>query len=180
MPPGTPGRRTLRVTLDGERSYEVEVREEGGRTIARIGGRDLVVELHPDQPDGVAGLVDGRPLELGAPGGDLSTVFVPGGRPFDVQVEEGPAPRSAPRLVSPAVWPREVTSPITGVVLDLLVRPGARVSPGEPLLIIEAMKMENRVVAPAAALVEHVAVAVGDRVRPGEPLVRLVAPEALP
>lgn len=170
--------KVLRVTLDGERTYEVEIREEDGRTIARVGGRDLVVELHPDQPDGVSGLVDGRPVELGTPGGDLSTVFVAGARPLAVEVAEGPAPRLVPRLVTPLVWPRDVTSPITGVVIDVRVRPGARVSPGEPLLLVEAMKMENRVAAPLAAIVEHVAVAVGDRVRPGDVLVRLGAPES--
>ncbi len=38
-----------------------------------------------------------------------------------------------------------VRAPIPGVLLDVLVRPGDRVAPGDELFIIEAMKMKNKV-----------------------------------
>lgn len=170
----------LRVTLDGERTYEIEVRQVDGRTIARVDGRDVVVELRDGLgPGGVGGLVDGRPMELGVRAGDLSTVFVPGGRPLRVDVSDG-ASFATPGLSVPthAQGPCDVTSPITGIVAAVIRQPGAMVQLGDPLVLVEAMKMENRILAPRAGCVLHVAVAQGDLVRPGQVLARVGAVEA--
>jgi 3-methylcrotonyl-CoA carboxylase alpha subunit len=60
-----------------------------------------------------------------------------------------------------------------GRVVALLVEPGARVEKGQPLLILEAMKMEHTLTAPAEGLCEGFNVAVGDQVIEGAVLVRL-------
>ena len=52
----------------------------------------------------------------------------------------------------------------------MLVRPGERVEKGQPLMILEAMKMEHTIVAPAAGVVAQVRFARGDQVREGEQL----------
>jgi pyruvate carboxylase subunit B len=56
------------------------------------------------------------------------------------------------------------------------------VEAGQPVLVIEAMKMETEVQAQVAGKVSHVYVAPGDRVNPGEVLVEIepdaVAPRA--
>lgn len=65
---------------------------------------------------------------------------------------------------------RAVSSPITGVVLEALVGAGDAVAPGQPLVRLEAMKMETLIHSPRAAVVSRLAVAAGDRVRTGEVL----------
>jgi len=60
-----------------------------------------------------------------------------------------------------------------GKVLEVLVQPGDRVEIGDGLLILEAMKMENRLIAEAAATVAEVKVAAGDMVEGGRVLVVL-------
>jgi biotin carboxyl carrier protein len=62
-----------------------------------------------------------------------------------------------------------------GVVVDLLVKNGQEVKAGEPLLILEAMKMQNEILAPADGRVTDVHVARGQAVGAGEKLVTLVA-----
>jgi biotin carboxyl carrier protein len=62
---------------------------------------------------------------------------------------------------------------MTGRVLRINVTPGETVAEGAPLLILEAMKMENEIRAPRAGVVKEVAVAVGDRVNSGDTLVIL-------
>ena len=64
-------------------------------------------------------------------------------------------------------------SQITGKILKILVKPGDRVAVGDALLIIEAMKMENRVFAPSAGTVKSVHVKEGDAVQTGRELVKL-------
>lgn len=168
----------LRVTLDDDRTYEIEVREEGGRTVARVNGRDMVVELR--EGAGIGGLVDGRPMELGAPAGDLSTVFVPGGRPLRVGFSDGVSSLSAPRVeaLRAGEASRAVMSPITGIVSAVLVQPGDLVAQGQPLLLVEAMKMENRIQAPATGRVVRIDVAQGALVRPGQILAHIEAAES--
>ena len=51
--------------------------------------------------------------------------------------------------------------------------PGAEVKQGDPLLIVEAMKMETVVPAPKAGKVTEVFVAEGDKVSVGDPLVAI-------
>jgi 3-methylcrotonyl-CoA carboxylase alpha subunit len=70
-----------------------------------------------------------------------------------------------------------LTAPMPGRVTQLLVEPGSKVRRGEPLMIIEAMKMEHTVAAPAEGVVEAVRFAVGDLVEEGAELIALAAPE---
>jgi 3-methylcrotonyl-CoA carboxylase alpha subunit len=59
-----------------------------------------------------------------------------------------------------------------GRIVALLVQPGARVARGEPLLILEAMKMEHTLAAPADGICEAFNVAVGEQVAEGTELVQ--------
>jgi acetyl/propionyl-CoA carboxylase alpha subunit len=66
-----------------------------------------------------------------------------------------------------------VTAPMPGVVVRVLAAEGDRVEPRQPLVVLEAMKMETPLVSPYAALVRRVLVAEGDRVAGGSVLVEL-------
>jgi len=70
-----------------------------------------------------------------------------------------------------------LTAPMPGRVIQLLVEPGNNVRRGEPLMIIEAMKMEHTVAAPADGVIEAVRFAIGDLVEEGAELIALATPE---
>jgi 3-methylcrotonyl-CoA carboxylase alpha subunit len=70
------------------------------------------------------------------------------------------------------------TAPMPGVIVKRLVAPGATVSRDQPLLVMEAMKMEHRICAPVAGTVEEFYFAAGDPVDGGEELLRFVPTEA--
>ena len=70
----------------------------------------------------------------------------------------------------------ELKSVMPGVVIKLLVREGDAVARGQPLLILEAMKMQNEIVAPAAGRVTALFVREGQAVASGARLASL-APE---
>ena len=70
-----------------------------------------------------------------------------------------------------------LTAPMPGRVTQLMVEPGSHVRRGEPLMIIEAMKMEHTVAAPVDGVVEEVRFAVGDLVDEGAELIALARPE---
>jgi 3-methylcrotonyl-CoA carboxylase alpha subunit len=66
-----------------------------------------------------------------------------------------------------------LTAQMPGTVLRVLVAEGDAVAPHQPLLVLEAMKMETPVTSPHDATVRRVLVAEGDQVATGAPLVEL-------
>jgi acetyl/propionyl-CoA carboxylase alpha subunit len=66
-----------------------------------------------------------------------------------------------------------LTAPMPGTVIRVLARAGDRVTHRQPLLVLEAMKMETPLVSPYEAVVKAVHVAEGDRVAGGALLVEL-------
>ncbi|MBD3641554.1 MAG: sodium-extruding oxaloacetate decarboxylase subunit alpha [Marinobacter sp.] len=67
----------------------------------------------------------------------------------------------------------DVTTSMPGNIVDVLVSEGDQVQAGDPVLIIEAMKMETEVKATISGSVKGVFIAKGDRVVPGEVLVEI-------
>jgi 3-methylcrotonyl-CoA carboxylase alpha subunit len=65
-----------------------------------------------------------------------------------------------------------IVAPMPGKIVQLLVRPGESVKRGQPLAVLEAMKMEHTLAAPADALVASVDAAAGDQVGEGAVIVR--------
>jgi biotin carboxyl carrier protein len=64
--------------------------------------------------------------------------------------------------------PEEVKAPITGVVFQVLAKPGDKVGAGDPIIVLESMKMEIPVEAPRAGKVKEITVAEGQTVQEGD------------
>lgn len=63
-----------------------------------------------------------------------------------------------------------VTAPMSGMIVSVDVEEGVKVSPGQTLLVLEAMKMENSVISECAGIVKEVLVKKGDSVETGQKL----------
>ncbi|MFD2387379.1 acetyl-CoA carboxylase biotin carboxyl carrier protein subunit [Enterococcus rivorum] len=66
-----------------------------------------------------------------------------------------------------------MTSPMPGTILKILVNDGDEVKENQPLLILEAMKMENEVVATTNGKVSGIHVALGQVVNAGDALITI-------
>lgn len=83
-----------------------------------------------------------------------------------------PAPTSAAPVSDPATAEGEaLLAPMPGTILKVLVNPGDTVTVNQPLMILEAMKMENEIVATADGRVTGIFVKQGDVVNPGDQLI---------
>lgn len=139
--------------------------------------------------------LDGRMVEADAvevAAGTYSVLIE--GRAFEVRVE--PAPNglhvhAGPReytieIADPRAWARrrggaldaegrqEITAPMPGKVVRLLVQQGAAVEAAQGLFVVEAMKMQNEIRSPKKGVVERLLVAEGQVVNAGEPLAVVV------
>ncbi len=99
------------------------------------------------------------------------------GRPWRLNLP-APPPVAAPDVeaalpTATAHGHGTVSAPMPGTVISVPVRVGDSVVPHEPLVVLEAMKMEMPVLAPFAATVTAVHVAPGDQVAAGALLVEL-------
>jgi len=82
-----------------------------------------------------------------------------------------------PRFVDPAshVAPGSLVAPMPGSIVRLAVAQGDAVSAGDPILWLEAMKMQHRIDAPADGVVVELAVALGEQVEVGAVLAVVAA-----
>ncbi len=67
-----------------------------------------------------------------------------------------------------------VTAPLPGNIIEILVKPGDLVKKGQILLVMEAMKMENKIQSEKDGVVESVKVIPGSNVLQGDILIELV------
>ena len=80
----------------------------------------------------------------------------------------GPVTRSAGQK---AGGPTTLKAPMPGLVVRVAVEAGAKVEAGAPLVVLEAMKMENELRATSAGVVKGVKVKAGQAVEKGQVLV---------
>jgi 3-methylcrotonyl-CoA carboxylase alpha subunit len=71
-----------------------------------------------------------------------------------------------------------LTAPMPGKVVAFLAKTGEAVKAGQPLAVMEAMKMEHTIAAPRDGTVAELLYGVGDQVAEGAELLRLTAPAA--
>jgi len=161
-------KREFTLTLDG---IEYPVLVEGD-TIT-VNGRPFTVEVADDDTVLVDGIAYDVTLE-----GETATV---GGESYIVQVSGlgitpvTPAP-AAPHLVAPTAPEAKagaVLAIMPGKIIRVMAKPGQKVEEGEPVCVLEAMKMENELHAPQSGVVRAVHVKPGDDVEKDQVLVEI-------
>jgi biotin carboxyl carrier protein len=71
-------------------------------------------------------------------------------------------PKAAPVVSSSSS--SEIRSPMPGLIVNIVARPGLKVTRGQPLLSLEAMKMKNAIRSPRDGVIQSIAVSEGQKV----------------
>jgi len=145
----------LTVTVDGQ-VFQVDARRVGAHGLSLViegedgGRRSVDTTVTPERRGGYAVALDGQTVSVvpvsrfGRRGGDAAS----GGG-----------------------GPQQVTAPMPGKVVRVLVSPGDAVVPKQGLVVVEAMKMENELKATRAGTVKAVCAVEGQSVEAGALLV---------
>jgi 3-methylcrotonyl-CoA carboxylase alpha subunit len=154
------------VFLDGEREHAVRVRFLAEGLELSIDGKDHALEAR----------AAGRALSLALDGRGFKATAVREGASWHVfcggasrhlalkQHAQGDGKEAVTGLLS---------APMPGKIVKVMVEAGRKVTKGEPLLILEAMKMEHTITAPADGVVKELHYAAGEQVLEGAELIRL-------
>jgi glutaconyl-CoA/methylmalonyl-CoA decarboxylase subunit gamma len=159
------------VSLDGsEIAVDVVVTAGGVYEVHMDGQRvdaDVVV-----LPDALSVRIGHRMLDLALEGAPPTVGVTAVGMRTNVQVQSERARAASFGAVRGALS-GAVVSPMPGRVVKVLVAEGADVQSDQPVVVVEAMKMENELRAPKAGKVTKVSAQAGDRVEAGTILLEI-------
>jgi biotin carboxyl carrier protein len=165
----------LNAEIDGEK-IALDVRREGKRVVAEVGGRRYEVEARELGAGEYLLTNEGRVYEChvsasqGAQGRGALVVAV-GTSDYDVMLTDPKHLRGAHAAGGHDGGRAQINAPMPGKVVRVLVEAGQAVEAGAGLVVVEAMKMQNELKSPKAGTVAEVRVEPGATVNAGDVLV---------
>jgi biotin carboxyl carrier protein len=168
-------KRELIVTADGrDRTVVVDGPLPDGRFRVTIDGETREVDARPIRPGTWSIMLDGASFVVDLDKRRNGIAASVGASEATLQVED-----ALHRRLASAASPRgaargeTIRAPIAGKVVKVLVAVGDTVAPGSPVIVLEAMKMENELVSERGGTVAQVAKQAGQAVDTGDLLVEL-------
>lgn len=168
-------RRTYTVQV-GTRQVSVSLVEDGAGWVFEVDGKTFRVDHVSTSNDGAMHLLmNGKGQEVilhrSAP---RSYKLLSRSMEREAEVYDPATRRLTNSRMEKSSEPEEtIRAPIPGSIVRVFVEPGDQVKPDQPLVILEAMKMQNEILSPTRGLVKTVHVEKGQTVLGDEPMVVL-------
>jgi biotin carboxyl carrier protein len=165
--------------------HEVDIRVDPAREggfIASMDGREIYLEISESKPDSMTLAIDTCMgfYEFHSEKGKIAEV-VHGNRTYKADVKD-PQQQQAEQLlnewgagIGSSSTETKVTAQMPGKILGISVKVGDRIEPGQVVLVLEAMKMENEIASSVEGPVKSINVKVGDTVAAGDVLLEVQA-----
>lgn len=147
----------------GNTEYEIEIVD--GKVF--VDGEEIDVDLRQSgAPELYSLLYNGRSFEMLIEAERFTYDVTLRGERFEVLVEDERTRRlnMGRKMISVPEGELPIRAPIPGLVVRVLVEVGQTVSDEQPLVLLEAMKMENEIRAMRGGVVKHISCAPGQRV----------------
>jgi len=159
------------VTIEGK-EFEIDLVKERGRLVGRLNGKTYQVD-HAEIERGskYSVIIDHESFNVSLNLTTAGEELIVGGHLYHAEVlDERERAAQALEAARAAKGPQVVKSVMPGIVKKVFVKEGEEVSSGTPLLILEAMKMQNELCAEKGGRVQKVHVAEGETVNSSDPL----------
>ena len=161
------------IVARGPREREVEIQPSGA-------GYEVTVDGHRFHVEGRLGtltrvLMDGRPVEASVRRDGPDVIVDLGGREYSFRTRDARAPKLTRKDRGDDATRGELHAPMPGLVVEVLAEVGQEVEAGRPLVVVEAMKMQNAFTAPLSGRVQSIHVKPGMPVESGQ-LLLLITP----
>jgi len=160
--------RTLTL-ISGDDTFPLEMKEDDGGLRVSLSGEPINIDVGDHAGGGISLLLDGRSYEAQVHFRDKQIAVELEGERFVFDLDEGDlSGKGAIHGGSKGLV--EVSAPMPGKVVKLLVSSGDTVESGQGVLLFEAMKMQNEIRSPLAGSVVELAVQEGQAVESRERL----------
>ena len=131
----------------------------------KVGEREFTIDVQEQTADRYTVTVDGQSYEV-----------------MLADDDSPPAVNIAPRAVAATEAPKPaatasgnkgtLSAPMPGVILEVMVKAGDTVERGQPVAVLDAMKMHNTIASPRSGIVAEILVAAGQTVDHGEAILK--------
>lgn len=147
--------------IDGHQ-ISLEVEQRGGRVFATIGGRSYDLDVQNPEAGVFLMFLGSEIHEARVWADDPDAVRVKlGSRLFKVGIIDRKQRRTVEHRTE---GPQQLTAPMPGKVVRVLLKPGDAVAAGQGVIVVEAMKMQNEIKSPKAGRILEIRVAEGENV----------------
>jgi biotin carboxyl carrier protein len=153
------------VNVDG-REFRVDVKKEDGHFCVTLNGEEMHVEIAHEQDSQLMLIVKDRPFAIVV---ESDSQILVNGVSYAVDVVDEQIKRmmkASPELEHKKEFAVKAVMP--GLVIEVNVQEGDKVTGGEGLLVIEAMKMQNEIKAARDGVVKKIEVEQGQTVNTGD------------
>ncbi|MHA2362385.1 MAG: biotin/lipoyl-containing protein [Candidatus Hodarchaeales archaeon] len=157
-----------------KRRYDVKLRKKKETFTITVDGFPYKVKAKKLQDNQLEFTFNGKTYRCVVSGEDDNRFVFMDGHSYKLTKSESTAIAAAPVETAD-----KVTAPMPGVVINILVKEGDKISANQKLIILEAMKMQNTLVAPYAGTITKIHFNVGDQVDDGA-LLMDIEPEEEP
>ena len=140
----------------------------------KIGGTDYAATVEELEGGKLQVNLNGKAFEVEMPQSERK-VQRPAAQAPAAPKAAAPVAKAAPAPAAPApsAGGRPINAPLPGVVIKINAKVGDKVSTGDTILVLEAMKMENNITADSNGTIKAILCKEGDQVQSGQALVEL-------
>jgi biotin carboxyl carrier protein len=159
---------TYEIIIDGKQ-YRLELEQLEGRWTCRLDRRIVEVDAVLARPNVLSLRIGNKAYEVKCERVGEDTHIWVGSQRFAAEVRDPRSLRSRARATDEQ-GPKNLTAPMPGKVIRVLVSQGAEVEAGGGVLVVEAMKMQNEVKSPKKGTIQKILVTEGAAVNAGDVL----------
>jgi biotin carboxyl carrier protein len=163
----------VEIALGGE-NHEVELAKVGERLRCTIDGAALGADAVQIAPGIYSILIDGESLEVRVESEGRALRITAADREWHAAIRDPREWRRNRGSAAEAEGRQQVSAPMPGKIVRVLVEAGDSVNARQGLFVVEAMKMQNEIRSPKSGKVERLLVTEGQTVNAGEALAIIV------
>ena len=160
---------TYDVIID-EKHYRLELDRPDGRWECRVDGRPVEIDAVLARRDVLSVIIEGKAYEIKRERSATDMHLWVGPVRYGVVLRDPRSLRSRLETGQDEKGPRKLVAPMPGKVVRVLAAEGSEVEPGQGVLVVEAMKMQNEIKSPKKGVVRKVVVGAGAAVNAGDVL----------
>lgn len=158
-----------------ENHFEFIMNNTNGQSFLTLNGKKLAVTFQRKATNRYVLIRNKKTYNITIRKNEQDFDVLVNGIPFQVAIIDEQTKKMQEVIQSRSVIHTEKTikAQIPGLIVDVMVDPGSEIQTGSPMLILEAMKMENVIKAPFDCIVSHIMVKAGETVNQNQVLLKI-------